>query len=145
MKLVTMVKIKLHSLIDLITNSSTEIFVNSENSLEACKNLVNEFLKTVDSTLTCDDMFKLSIEMEECTVVDYREYIQYEYEDDEDLGEKLQMFDQYVKGKIEEPDWWEGDRIQSFLVIKPKDKKYKKLAELFKEFLYSPEYYEYSN
>lgn len=143
MKQNTMVKIPVHSLIDLITNSSTEIFVHSENSLEACKDLVNEFLKSLNSELTCDDMFNLSVEPE--NIESYKEYIEYEFEDDEDGEDKIQMVDQYLRGEIEKPDWWEDHHVETYLIIKPKDKKYQKLAELFKEFLYSGEYYEYSN
>lgn len=143
MKQNTMVKIPVHSLIDLITNSSTEIFVHSENSLEACKDLVNEFLKSLNSELTCDDMFNLSVEPE--NIESYKEYIEYEFEDDEDGEDKIQMVDQYLRGEIEKPDWWEDHHVETYLIIKPKDKKYQKLAELFKDFLYSGEYYEYSN
>lgn len=59
-----MIKIKLHSLIDLITNSSTEIYTFSSASLQACKNMVDEFFKMSGINKTCDDVFELSIKEE---------------------------------------------------------------------------------
>ncbi len=55
------IKIPIHSQIDLITNSSTEIFVNAENSVEPCKELVDEILKLQGSDKTCDDIFSLKL------------------------------------------------------------------------------------
>lgn len=144
MKQQEMVKIPMHSLIDLITNSSTEIFVHSEKSLQACKDLINEFLKTLNSELTCDDIFELSVEPEKYTIDNYKERIEWEFED-EDYEQKIQMVDQYLAGDIEKPDWWEDYHLETFLILKPKDKKYKKLAELFKQFLYSGDYFEHSS
>ena len=58
-------KINLHSIIDLITNSSTEIYTYSENSLSACKEMINEFFRVTGIDKTCDDIFELSIEADE--------------------------------------------------------------------------------
>lgn len=43
-------KLKIHSGVDLITNSSTVIFTYSEGSLSALKDLVDEMLKTFGKT-----------------------------------------------------------------------------------------------
>ena len=58
-------KINLHSVIDLITNSSTEIYTYSDGSLTACKEMINEFLKVMNIDKTCDDLFELSIDSED--------------------------------------------------------------------------------
>jgi len=55
-------KLSVHSVIDLITNSSTEIFVDFSNSIKPVKELVNEFLKVQESDKTCDDIFDIRIE-----------------------------------------------------------------------------------
>jgi hypothetical protein len=58
-------KINLHSVIDLITNSSTEIYTYSSGSLAACKEMINEFFKVAGIEKTCDDIFELSIDTDE--------------------------------------------------------------------------------
>ncbi len=51
-----MVKVK--SKTDVITNSSTEVYMmNDKNSLKSIKNLVNAFLEKGGSTQTFDDLF----------------------------------------------------------------------------------------
>jgi len=130
-----MVKIPMHSVIDLITNSSTEIFVYSENSLEPAKELINEILKLQGVDQTCDDLFDLAIEMSGLD-----EYLEYEQYDQEDLDVED------VKKQIEAgnpPDWFEKYNVETYLIIKPKDEKYAELARLLKKFLYSPEHAEH--
>lgn len=151
MKQQEMVKIPMHSIIDLITNSSTEIFVHSENSLKPCKELINEFLKITGSDKTCDDMFDLSIEIENYSLDTYRDYylendIEEEVDNtDKDSNELKDEFEKYIQGKIEKPSWVNEYHLETRLILKSKDPKYTKLAELFKDFLYSPDWYEHSN
>ena len=59
------IKINLHSIIDLITNSSTEIYTYSDGSLAACKEMIDEFFKVMGIDKTCDDVFELSIDTDE--------------------------------------------------------------------------------
>jgi hypothetical protein len=131
------IKIPMHSVIDLITNSSTEIFVYSENSLEPAKELINEILKLQGVDQTCDDLFELSVEMSDYGLEQYLEYEQYD-QDDLDVEETKKQIE---AGNI--PDWFEKYHVETFLVIKPKDEKYAKLAELLKKFLYSSEHEEH--
>lgn len=52
------IKIPIHSFIDLITNSSSETFTSSdEKTLESIKSLVNRLLIAGGSTKTFDDLF----------------------------------------------------------------------------------------
>ena len=51
--------VALHSAIDLITNSSTEMFMDFSGSIGPIKELINELLKS--SGKTCDEVFKISI------------------------------------------------------------------------------------
>ena len=63
--------LKIHSFVDLITNSSTEIYIGAnERTITTIKELINNILKIGGSTLTSDDLFELSLtEGTECTAV----------------------------------------------------------------------------
>lgn len=50
--------IPIHSVVDLITNSSSELFVTSDhNTIDAVKNMVDAVLKVGGSDKTFDDLF----------------------------------------------------------------------------------------
>ena len=54
--------VKTHSVIDLITNSSTELFIDYSGSIDHIKELVNYVLKMDGQLkLTCDDIFEIKI------------------------------------------------------------------------------------
>jgi len=53
--------VKLHSFIGLITNSSTEFFVDHSDSLEPCKDMLAEILSLMGSNAKVDDIFDVSI------------------------------------------------------------------------------------
>lgn len=54
--------IKIQSVSDVITNSSTEIYVEAtEYTLNGIKNIVNSILKAVNSEYTADDLFEFSL------------------------------------------------------------------------------------
>lgn len=60
-------RIKYHSFIDIITNSSTEIYVSvGDWSVNAVKDLVNGMLKIAKSDKTCDDLFEISVNNYRC-------------------------------------------------------------------------------
>lgn len=55
--------IKIQSISDVITNSSTEIYVEAtEHTLNGIKNIVNSILKSVNSEYTADNLFEFSLE-----------------------------------------------------------------------------------
>lgn len=57
--------IKIQSVSDVITNSSTEIYtVCTEYTLDRLKDIVNSILKIADSTLTADDLFTFELDEE---------------------------------------------------------------------------------
>ena len=54
--------IKIHSFIDLISNSSTEIYVAAnEHTIQAVKEIINGILKVGNSKFTCDDLFMVEL------------------------------------------------------------------------------------
>lgn len=56
------ITLKVHSFIDIITNSSTEIYVQaSEHTIKNIKNMVNSILALGGSTLKSDDLFTMTL------------------------------------------------------------------------------------
>lgn len=53
--------IKLHSVVSLITNSSTEFYTDFSDSLESCKDMINEMFRSCGMVRKCDDVFDLSL------------------------------------------------------------------------------------
>jgi hypothetical protein len=158
-----MEKLKLHSITDLITNSSTTIFTYSEGSIEPCKELINEILKLMGEDKTCDDIFELSITKDNDSIRDLMDYQLEDYLEPEeyaalnipenDYKKRNKRYDEILEeiqsGKVEEPEWYQelSEDIESDtdLNIKVKDAKYEKLAELVIKFLYSTQAIEGEN
>jgi len=157
-------KIPIHSMIDLITNSSTEIFVTSDSSVKPAKELLTELLKINGSDKTCDEVFTLTVEVDNERLADFLADQMEEY--DEELWNKLGLEDaswqetdniisKYLedieKGEIERPEWISTMiedmeiSIDTYLVVKSNDPKYDNFLELLKTFLYSPDYNETYN
>jgi len=148
----TFSKIKLHSSVDLITNSSTVIFTYSGGSLQAVKDLVNEMLKVFERTETFDDIFYAGVFLDDT----YR-YTEDENEDEENtIPEDVdidKMIDDILIGKIEKPEWMisveenedgEGFLPDTMLYLKSKDEKYNELAKQLLNYLTS-QYHEATN
>ena len=58
-------KVKFHSFIDLITNSSTEMFADYSNSVEPLKAMINEMFKVCGVEKTCDEVFVIELDNED--------------------------------------------------------------------------------
>lgn len=143
------IKINLHSITDLITNSSTTIYTYSDISETALKEMIDEILKTFDIDKTCDEMFATAV------VCDhewkYEEYLEKlaseEYPKGIDKNTDIIKLVENVKVcKVPKPSWFdtvEETEDDSYycppttLYITPKEKQYEKVAELIKKFLYS--------
>jgi hypothetical protein len=62
----TELKIKTHSVVDVITNSSTVIYTQAgEGTISAIKEMVNALLALGESDLTADDLFNFELSDEE--------------------------------------------------------------------------------
>ncbi len=157
-------KIPIHSVIDIITNSSTEIFTYSHGCIEPLKELIEEMFKIHGIDHTFDEVFTAVIACENEDV-----YTEYEVDIEKsgfsrgsniakslDIGEnrstltdeeKLQVVEDVKAGKYPKPDWmsnaedegenYDGYEAQTNLYITAKKDKYNKFAELVKTFLYS--------
>lgn len=122
---------RIHSFTDLITNSSTTIYTNSNGSIDACREMIDEFFKVLGVDKKCDDVFNLVV-----TMIDPYIY--------KDFGRKefsKEMLNDVRAGKIEKPQWMadveKRDDISTHLYITAKSPEYEKLAVLVKKFLYS--------
>jgi len=99
--------IKIHSFIDVITNSSTEIYVRaSQSSIDSVKKLVNSLLAFAGNKQTADDLFEFKL-------VDYGV--------DDRLRcaayEELERVDKSFSGK----DWMEHHKLATAFVQSTKD------------------------
>lgn len=57
-----MIKIPIHSTVDIITNSSSEIFIlANQDTVNGIKNLVNNILRAAESSKTVDDLFEIKL------------------------------------------------------------------------------------
>lgn len=136
-------KIKIHSTVDVITNSSTVIFTYQEGSVEPLKELIKSFSETFGLTdVSIDDMFNITVLLEDNDTY-------YEEGADADLTEDeiKTAIDDVIKGNIEKPSWmlsaeekesYSGYNYPTTLTIHVKDGKYNKLAEALLKFINSP-------
>ena len=58
------VKFKMHSMVDVITNSSTVIYTYQDGCLNPAKELINEVLKLEGSDKNADDLFEFEVSSE---------------------------------------------------------------------------------
>jgi len=155
-------KVLFHSITDLITNSSTVIYTYSDASADACREMIDEIFKLSGIDKKCDDVFVLSV-----LIDDTDEYETYYYDknddddwddddddDDDEPKEKKERPEVNVKkivkdvinGKIPKPEWMveaenkeagDGYPPETTLHIVAKLPEYEKLAKLVISFLYS--------
>ena len=145
-----MIKIKLHSFTDLITNSSTVIFTYSDGSEVALKEMVEEFFKSFGVDKKFDEVFKTVVLCDDS--YRYSEYL--DKFDDEDYPEGItkdtdidQLYRDVASGKVEKPEWFntveeEENDYDYFapstdLYIIPLSTEYEPLAKAIRGFLYS--------
>jgi hypothetical protein len=129
------VKIKFHSLTDIITNSSTTIYTYSDKSSKACKEMVDEIFETLGIDKSCDDVFNIVI-----TFDDYYNYTY--YADDNNIEFTEEIFNDIITGKIKKPSWMtklEKDPEQggTTMHITAKVPEFEDLAKRIHKFLYS--------
>ena len=144
-----MKKIAIHSVTDLITNSSTNIFTYSGGSEGALQSMINELFKVFGINKTCEEIFNTVVLCEDSEY--YSEYIS-------DLGEEYpegidentdieELYESVKAGKTPKPDWfveaeesensYHGYPPSTMLYLSPKSEEYEKLADLVSNFLYS--------
>ena len=91
------IHIPIHSFVDLITNSSSEIFVTADgNTVKAVKKLIDDILKSSGSDKTVDDLFEISIG--------------YEVTDNKTYDNKFVTKAEFEKIEAEYQEWEDGDQ-----------------------------------
>ena len=124
-------KLKVHSVVSLITNSSTELYTFYDGCIEPLKELIDEFLKLSGVDKKCDDLFVINVFLNDFD--DYGEFIP----DDVDS-----LIDDIQEGKVEKPQWMfdreEENERGNCLYITRKDDKYRFLVEKLYKFIISP-------
>lgn len=153
-----MFKIKIHSVIDVITNSSTEIYSWYDGSIGACKEMLQEMLKVFGVDKNVNDIFSITIN---CDVYYYIDYIDNMSESDyeelfpnmpTDHAEKRKFITNILahvnSGEIHKPYWMVGAEEKedpysyknpsNEFIIRAKSPEYEDLAKKIEKFLYSP-------
>ena len=147
-------RLKLHSVVDLITNSSTVLYTDSSKSLEALENVIKEMFKLYDIDKQVEEVFDIYIEIEDMYskihdyIVDNNDEFDLDYDDENFYGQvdKLakKYFEDVESNKIDRMNWTskfiDNDiSDNNWIIIKSKDKKYENLADLLKKLIYSTE------
>jgi hypothetical protein len=155
-----LIKINIHSFVDIITNSSTTIFSYYGGCIKPAKEMIDEFLKLAGTNLKTDDVFYIDVFADIDTYISYAEDLDEEDVDGElmalvNLGykENHNVFDAIIKsilnGERQKPQWmsdaekhedYDGYIPSNSLYIMAKDVKYDKLATLINNFITSSEH-----
>jgi hypothetical protein len=115
-------KVLVHSFVDLITNSSTEMYIDYSGSIEPCKEMIDGIFKAFGIEKTCDEVFELRLRNK----------------NEEDRTSWDEDFDPNAP-------WEEDECSPAMLFITSKDPAYEHLAVLIKNFLESGENKEFLN
>jgi predicted HTH transcriptional regulator len=162
-----MIILKIHSSVDVITNSSTVIFTY-QDSISQVKELVDEIIKiSGKKDISADDVFHYGVFCETYKYKDYIEdndhsiegypkiTIEWSTETKDEYYKQREVQDKWIedlklsimKSEIEKPDWMtnaeEGDWSYDpdrYLNIIPKNEEYKDLADKLIKFLNSPDH-----
>lgn len=149
-----MFKIDIHSIVDVITNSSTVIYTY-QDSVKETKELIQEVLNLMGENKTPDDIFYYGVFCDNDYYTDYLD------EQEEDIPEDFPRYKNYkeiygdyqeyrkavkkwmdnlklsvLKGEMEKPDWMEkteeGDYDywgpSTYIYLSSKDKRFENLA-----------------
>lgn len=99
----------INSMTDVITNSSTSVFVvYAEHNIDSIKELVNSIL-AIDGKYTFDDLFNISLEFDYDVIERYSEQLSEEFseftKEDADYEEILMSFDKEKKSRLADELW----------------------------------------
>lgn len=145
-----MFTLKMHSVVDLITNSSSVIYTDYTNTVEAVKDLMSEILSAMEEEVSVDDVIFVD------TIKDsYWYFDQYDSlmsdtskEDYDPLPEDWNtQYYQYRAGIIEKPEWmtfieqnsnsygWQKDND---ILIRAKEPRFEGIVKKIEAVIFSP-------
>lgn len=145
-----MYKLNIHSVVDVITNSSTVIYTYCDGCVQPAKELIDAMLQAFDIEGSADDLFYFGVFQDSVTYLDYfHENDDVEdptitelksvkgWKDERELMESI--FERIMKEEFEQPQWmtdceessddWSSYRKATSLYIIPKDAKHKPIAD----------------
>jgi len=154
-----MFKLNIHSIIDVITNSSTVIYTYQNNIKEA-KELLQEILDLMGEDKKVNDLFNITTFLDDIEY--YTNYLEELEEDDVELPENYptegwkeqkkyieNIIEKVLEEEMDKPDWmktaedhedWSGYTYPTSLYISSKEEKYNTLIEKALAFLNSPDH-----
>ena len=118
------ITIPIHSFVDLITNSSSEIFVAAdENTIKAVRKLIDNILKASGSDKTSDDLFDIGLgyEVTDIETYDNKFVTKAEFEKIEEAYQEWEDGDQSGDEPRFQPSCSDGDYSNSNLLVTVKD------------------------
>ena len=118
------ITIPIHSFVDLITNSSSEIFVAAdENTIKAVRKLIDNILKASGSDKTSDDLFDIGLgyEVTDIETYDNKFVTKAEFEKIEETYQEWEDGDQSEDEPRFQPRYSDGDYSNSNLLVTVKD------------------------
>ena len=118
------ITIPIHSFVDLITNSSSEIFVSADaNTVKAVKKLIDNILKASGSDKTADDLFEIGLgyEVTDNETYDNKFVTKAEFEKIEETYQEWEDGDQRRAEPRFQPRYSDGDYSNSNLLVTVKD------------------------
>lgn len=151
-----MVKINIHSIVDVITNSSTVIYTYQDSVSEA-KELLQEILILIGEKKKVDDLFYLGVFCESDIYSDRLGKAEDNWPNDlaenwdyKQRGEYVdQTITKVLRGEVPRPQWmidvdnkenYSGFNYSTDLCIVARDEKYQPLVAKIMKFLNSPEH-----
>ena len=150
-----MFKLNVHSIVDVITNSSTVIYTYQDSTKEA-KELLQEILNLMGEDKKVDDLFNIGVFLSSTEY--YTEHIDESEDDEEEIPANYpddykaqnkyieDLIESILKGEVVKPAWMklieEGTNYNDFpyptsLYISSKEAKYDALAKKILAFLNS--------
>lgn len=130
----------INSITDVITNSSTSVFVvHKESDIDSIKELVNAVL-SINGNYTFDDLFEISLELDQYTIDRYLDDLSEEFDDLKNDNDWDKILGSYSKEKLSkltdelweliDNDWcWKGSPYEYIKVI-AKNSEHKHVADL---------------
>lgn len=160
--------INIHSLTDLITNSSTTICTYSDQSPKILENLIDEFFKASGIDKKCGDIFDIILLVDTDGLSDFIFDEGHGHTELENIPKKYtsngyealnKLMGDIASKKIKKPKWLSEaeSKYEEYceyfgrpspstrLCVNAKDPKYENLAKLVIEFLYSVDHESYSD
>jgi hypothetical protein len=142
-------KLKLHSVVALITNSSTVLYTDSSKSVDALKDVMVELFKLHNIDKEVSEVFDISLKIDDLDNYIY-EHIMNNYGEfglvaDDDLSERVNGLTNNFMEEIKlgkDTENWTGTAMEekstsSYISIVAKDERYEYLSVLLKKLIYS--------